>query len=340
MLFPTTIVGSFPQPDWLIDRPKLAGRFPPRVRARELWRIPEPFLQQAWEDATLLAIRAQEDAGLDIVSDGEIRRESYSNRFATALEGVDIDNPGTALDRSGHPNPVPRIVGKLRRKRPVEVEDLLFLKTHTDRRTKITVPGPFTMSCQAQNDFYASEAEAAMDYAAAVNEEIRDLFAAGADVVQIDEPYMQARPEKARQYGLAALNRALEGIKGTTAVHICFGYAAIIHQRPSGYSFLPELAGCTCRQVSIETAQSKLDCSVLAQLPDKQIMVGCIDLADMTVETPEQVAARIRRALPYVDKERVILAPDCGMKYLPREAAIGKLKAMVEAARLLRTEFG
>jgi len=340
MLFPTTIVGSFPQPDWLIDRPKLAGRFPPRVRARELWRIPEPFLQQAWEDATLLAIRAQEDAGLDIVSDGEIRRESYSNRFATALEGVDIDNPGTALDRSGHPNPVPRIVGKLRRKRPVEVEDLLFLKAHTDRSTKITVPGPFTMSCQAQNDFYANEAEAAMDYAAAVNEEIRDLFAAGADVVQIDEPYMQARPEKARQYGLAALNRALEGIKGTTAVHICFGYAAIIHQRPSGYSFLPELAGCTCRQVSIETAQSKLDCSVLAQLPDKQIMVGCIDLADMTVETPEQVAARIRRALPYVDKERVILAPDCGMKYLPREAAIGKLKAMVEAARLLRTEFG
>ncbi|HUL64203.1 MAG TPA: uroporphyrinogen decarboxylase family protein [Burkholderiaceae bacterium] len=339
MLFPTTIVGSFPQPDWLIDRPKLAGRFPPRVRARELWRIPEPFLQQAWEDATLLAIRAQEDAGLDIVSDGEIRRESYSNRFATALEGVDIDNPGTALDRSGHPNPVPRIVGRIRRRRPVEVEDLLFLKAHTDRRTKITVPGPFTMSCQAQNDFYASDAEAALDYATAVNEEIRDLFAAGADVVQIDEPYMQARPEKARQYGLAALNRALEGIAGTTAVHICFGYAAIIHQRPSGYSFLPELAGCACKQVSIETAQSKLDCSVLAQLPDKQIMVGCIDLADMTVETPEQVAARIRRALPYVDKERVILAPDCGMKYLPREVATGKLAAMVAAATILREEF-
>ena len=339
MLFPTTIVGSFPQPDWLIDRPKLAGRFPPRVRARELWRIPEPFLQQAWEDATLLAIRAQEDAGLDIVSDGEIRRESYSNRFATALEGVDIDNPGTALDRSGHPNPVPRIVGRIRRRRPVEVEDLLFLKAHTDRRTKITVPGPFTMSCQAQNDFYASDAEAALDYATAVNEEIRDLFAAGADVVQIDEPYMQARPEKARQYGLAALNRALEGIAGTTAVHICFGYAAIIHQRPSGYSFLPELAGCACKQVSIETAQSKLDCSVLAQLPDKQIMVGCIDLNDMTVETPEQVAARIRRALPYVDKERVILAPDCGMKYLPREVATGKLAAMVAAATILREEF-
>jgi 5-methyltetrahydropteroyltriglutamate--homocysteine methyltransferase len=340
MLFPTTIVGSFPQPEWLIDRPKLAGRFPPRVRATELWRVAEPYLQQAWEDATLLAIRAQEDAGLDIVSDGEIRRESYSNRFATALEGVDIDNPGTALDRSGHPNPVPRIVGKIRRRRAVEVEDLLFLKAHTDRRIKITVPGPFTMSCQAQNEFYASDAEAAMDYAAAVNEEIRDLFAAGADVVQIDEPYMQARPEKARQYGLAALNHALDGITGTTAVHICFGYAAIIHQRPSGYSFLPELAGCSCKQISIETAQSKLDCAVLAQLPDKQIMVGCLDLSDMMVETPEQVAARIRRALPYVAKERVILAPDCGMKYLPRDVAVGKLKAMVGAARLLRREFG
>ena len=338
MLFPTTIVGSFPQPDWLIDRPKLAGRFPPRVRARELWRVAEPYLQQAWEDATLLAIRAQEDAGLDIVSDGEIRRESYSNRFATALEGVDIDNPGTALDRSGHPNPVPRIVGKIRRKRAVEVEDLLFLKAHTDRRIKITVPGPFTMSCQAQNDFYASDAEAALGYAAAVNEEMRDLFAAGADVVQIDEPYMQARPEKARQYGLTALNRALDGITGTTAVHICFGYAAIIHQRPSGYSFLPELAGCSCRQISIETAQSKLDCAVLAQLPDKQIMVGCLDLSDMTVETPEQVAARISRALPYVAKERVILAPDCGMKYLPRDVAFGKLKAMAEAAAILRRE--
>jgi 5-methyltetrahydropteroyltriglutamate--homocysteine methyltransferase len=340
MLFPTTIVGSFPQPDWLIDRAKLAGRFPPRVRAKELWRVPEPYLQQAWEDATLLAIRAQEDAGLDIVSDGEIRRESYSNRFATALEGVDIDHPGTALDRSGHPNPVPRITGKIRRKHPVEVEDLMFLKAHTDRRVKITVPGPFTMSCQAQNDFYPSDEAAAMDYAAAVNAEIRDLFAAGADVVQIDEPYMQARPEKARAYGLKALNAALDGVTGTTAVHICFGYAAIIHQRPSGYSFLPELRGCSCRQVSIETAQSKLDCAVLAELDDKQIMVGCIDLSDMTVETPEQVAARIRRALPYVAKERVILAPDCGMKYLPREVATGKLKAMVAAARLLRAEHG
>src|SRR5882672_8952110 len=252
MLFPTTLVGSYPQPDWLIDRAKLAGRFPPRVRAKELWRVPEPYLAAAQDDATRLAIAAQEEAGLDIVTDGEIRRESYSNRFATALEGVDIDNPGSALDRSGHPNPVPRIVGKIRRRHPVEVQDLKFLRAHTDRTIKITVPGPFTMSQQAQNDFYESEEDAAMDYAAAVNEEIRDLFAAGADVVQIDEPYMQARPERARQYGLKALNRALEGVNGATAVHICFGYAAVIHSRPSGYSFLGELAACTCGQVSIE----------------------------------------------------------------------------------------
>src|SRR5216117_2552193 len=266
MLFPTTLVGSYPQPEWLIDRKKLAGRFPPRVRARELWRIPDALLAEAQDDATLLAIRAQEEAGLDIITDGEIRRESYSNRFATALEGVDIDNPGTALDRSGHPNPVPRIAGPIRRRRPVLVGDVEFLRARTKRTIKMTVPGPFTMSQQAQNDHYSSEAAAAMDYAAAVNEEIRDLFAAGADIVQVDEPYMQARPEKAREYGLRALNRALDGLTGTTAVHICFGYAAIIHSRPSGYSFLPELAGCSCRQVSIETAQSKLDCAVLAKL--------------------------------------------------------------------------
>ena len=340
MLFPTTLVGSYPQPEWLIDRAKLAGRFPPRVRAKELWRIPERWLAEAQDDATLLAIKAQEQAGLDIITDGEIRRESYSNRFATALEGIDIDKPGTALDRSGHPNPVPRIVGKVRRKHPVEVQDLLFLKKHTAKATKITVPGPFTMAQQAQNDFYESEEEAAMDYAAAVNGEIRDLFAAGADIVQIDEPYMQARPEKARQFGLKALNRALDGIEGMTAVHICFGYAAIIHQRPSGYSFLPELADCSCSQVSIETAQSGLDCSVLVSLPNKKIMVGCIDLSDMKVETPEVVVQRVKRALPYVPKENVILAPDCGMKYLPREVADGKLRALVEGARRLRAEYG
>jgi 5-methyltetrahydropteroyltriglutamate--homocysteine methyltransferase len=339
MLFPTMLVGSYPQPEWLIDRKKLAGRFPPRVRAKELWRIAEPFLAEAQDDATLLAIRAQEDAGLDIITDGEIRRESYSNRFATALEGIDIDNPGTALDRSGHPNPVPRVVGKIRRKHPVEVADLEFLKGHTSRSVKMTVPGPFTMSQQAQNEYYPSEEEASLDYAAAVNEEIKDLFAAGADIVQIDEPYMQARPEKARKYGLRALERALDGVSGTTAVHICFGYAAIIHERPSGYSFLPELSGCTCHQVSIETAQSKLDCAVLERLTGKKIMVGAIDLSDMTVETPELVAARIRRALPYVKPENVIIAPDCGMKYLPRDVAFGKMRAMAGAAAILRKEF-
>ena len=339
MLFLTTLVGSYPQPEWLIDRKKLAGRFPPRVRARELWRVEPPFLQEAQDDATVLAIRAQEQAGLDIITDGEIRRESYSNRFATALEGVDIDNPGTALDRSGHPNPVPRIVGKIRRKHPVEVQDVVFLRKSTNKLVKMTVPGPFTMSQQAQNDYYKSEEEAAMDYAAAVNAEIKDLFAAGADIVQVDEPYMQARPEKARQYGLKALNRALEGINGTTAVHICFGYAAIIHQRPSGYSFLHELAGCSCKQVSIETAQSNLDTSVLQELPGKKILVGCIDLSDMKVETAQTVIERIKKALRYVPKEDVILAPDCGMKYLPRDVAFGKMKAMVEAAKILRAEF-
>ena len=299
-LFPTTLVGSYPQPDWLIDRKKLAGRFPPRVRARELWRVSPDWLDEAQDDATLIAIRDQERAGLDIITDGEMRRESYSNRFATALEGVDIDNPGSALDRSGHPNPVPRVVGKVRRKHAVEVRDLEFLKANTTRMVKMTVPGPFTMSQQAQNDFYKDEGELALDYAGAVNEEIRDLFAAGADIVQIDEPYMQARPEKARQFGVAAVKRALDGIVGTTALHICFGYAAIIHVRPSGYSFLPELADTPVKQISIETAQSNLDTAVLAKLPGKTIILGVIDLSDMTVETPEKVAERIRRALPHV----------------------------------------
>jgi 5-methyltetrahydropteroyltriglutamate--homocysteine methyltransferase len=338
-ILPTSLVGSYPQPDWLIDRQRLAGRFPPRVRARELWRVAPEHLEQAQDDATLLAIRAQERAGLDIITDGEMRRESYSNRFATALEGVDIDNPGTALDRSGHPNPVPRVVGRIRRRHPVETRDVAFLRANTDRMIKITVPGPFTMAQQAQNDFYEDEAEMAMDYAAAVNDEIRDLFAAGADIVQIDEPYMQARPEKARQYGLDAVNRALEGITGTTALHICFGYAAIIHARPTGYSFLPELCNCRVRQISIETAQSDLDTSVLRQLPDQTIILGVIDLADMTVESPETVAARIRRALPHINPERVIVAPDCGMKYLPREVADGKMRAMVEGAAIVRREI-
>ncbi|HVZ37146.1 MAG TPA: uroporphyrinogen decarboxylase family protein [Polyangiaceae bacterium] len=333
------LVGSYPQPEWLIDRKKLAGRFPPRVRARELWRIPPEFLAEAQNDATVLAIRAQERAGLDVITDGEIRRESYSNRFATALAGVDLDNPGTALDRSGHPNPVPRIVGPIQRKHAVLVEDLLFLKRNTDRPVKITVAGPFTMAEQAQNDYYPTLEAAALDYAVAVNAEIKDLFAAGADIVQIDEPYMQARPEKARAYGLRAVNRALEGVEGRTALHICFGYAAIIHERPSGYSFLPELGGCSCQQVSIETAQSKLDCSVLEKLRGKQILVGCLDLSDLSVETPETVVARIERALEFVAPENVVLAPDCGMKYLPPEVAFGKLQSMVEAARRLRARF-
>ena len=338
-LLPTTLVGSYPQPDWLIDREKLAGRFPPRVRAMELWRVDPRWLEEAQDDATILAIRDQERAGLDIITDGEQRRESYSNRFATALEGVDLDNPGTALDRSGHPNPVPRIAGRIRRKHPVEVRDVQFLRAHTDRRIKMTVPGPFTMSRQAQNDFYESEEELVLDYAAAVNEEIKDLFAAGADVVQLDEPYMQARPEKAREFGLKALDRALDGVTGMTALHICFGYAAIIHERPSGYSFLPELAGSAVKQISIETAQSGLDCSVLEKLPGKTILLGVLDLSDMSVETPKTVAERIRRGLAHVDAANVIVAPDCGLKYLPRDVAFGKMQAMVEGADMVRAEI-
>ena len=339
MLLPTTLVGSYAQPEWLIDRAKLAHRFPPRVRAKELWRVPEPYLAEAQDDATVLAIKAQEDAGLDIITDGEIRRESYSNRFATTLEGVDIDNPGVALDRSGHPNPVPRIMGPIRRKRPVEVDDLDFLRAHTTRKVKMTVPGPFTMSQQAQNDYYPTLAEAAFAYAEAVNAEIKDLIAAGADIVQIDEPYMQARPGPAELYGLAALNRALEGVDGVTAVHICFGYAAIIHDRPSTYSFLPQLKGCRCQQISIETAQSKLDCAVLKELPDQKIILGVLDLSTPEIETAETVAARIRRALAYRRPEDIIVAPDCGLKYLPRDSAFGKMKAMVEGARIVRAEL-
>jgi 5-methyltetrahydropteroyltriglutamate--homocysteine methyltransferase len=339
MLFPTSLVGSYPQPDWLIDRDRLAGRFPPRVRARELWRVDPAWLEQAQRDATTLAIRAQEQAGLDIITDGEQCRESYSNRFATALDGVDIDNPGTALDRSGQPNPVPRVTGPVRRRHPVEVDDVRFLRAGTGRTIKITVPGPFTMAQQAQDDHYGSTESLAMAYAEAVGEEVGDLFAAGADIVQLDEPYLQARPEPAREYGVRAINRALEHARGTTAVHLCFGYAAIIHDRPSGYSFLPELAACDCDQISVETAQSGLDCSVLAALDGKTIILGVLDLNDTTVESQETVIARVRRALAYVPAERLILAPDCGMKYLPRDAAFGKLTSMTAAAARLRAEL-
>ena len=339
MLLPTSLVGSYPQPDWLIDREKLAGRFPPRVRAKELWRVAPEWLDQAMDDATLLAIRDQERAGLDIITDGEMRRESYSNRFATALDGVDLDNPGVALDRSGEPNPVPRVTGRIRRRHAVETRDVAFLRANTDRMIKITVPGPFTMAQQAQNDFYDDEAEMARDYAVAVNEEIRDLFAAGADIVQIDEPYMQARPERARAYGLDALRTALDGVEGQTALHICFGYAALIHERPEGYNFLPELADTPLQQISIETAQADLDCAILEKLPGKTIILGVLDLSTHEVETPETVAARIRRALPHVAPERIIVAPDCGLKYLPRDVAYGKMRAMVEGAGIVRSEL-
>ena len=339
MLLPTSLVGSYPQPEWLIDREKLGHQMPPRVRAAELWRIPPPWLEQAQDDATLLAIRQQEAAGLDIITDGEIRRESYSNRFATALNGLDLDHPGTISSRSGHRALVPRVVGKISRRHPVEVRDLQFLRARTKRLVKITVPGPFTMSQQAQNEHYPTEAEMALDYAAAVNAEIKDLFAAGADIVQMDEPYMEAQPEKARQFGLAALERALEGVTGTTALHICFGYAALVPGRPARYSFLSELEAAPVRQISIETAQSSLDCSVLAKLPSKAIILGVLDLSSVEIETPDVVAARIRRALPFVSPEHLILAPDCGLKYLPAEVAFGKMQAMVEGAQKVRAEL-
>jgi len=335
---PTSLVGSYAQPDWLIDRERLRHRFPPRVRARELWRIDPQYLEEAQDDATVVAIRDQERAGLDIITDGEQRRESYSNRFATALAGVDVDNPGTALDRSGHPNPVPRVVGPVERRHPVQVRDVQFLRSNTSKPIKMTVPGPFTMSQQAQNDFYESDAELALAYAGAVHDEIADLFAAGADIVQIDEPYMQARPEKAREFGLAALARALHGIEGTTAVHICFGYAAIIHERPEAYSFLPELAASPCDHISIETAQSNLDAAILETLPGKGIILGVIDLDSDEVESPDTVAGRIRKALPYKRPDELTAAPDCGMKYLPRAVAYGKLEAMVAGAATVRAE--
>ena len=331
---PTSLVGSYAQPSWLIDRERLRDRFPPRVRALELWRVDPAWLEEAQDDATRVAIADQERAGLDIVTDGEMRRESYSNRFATALDGVDIDNPGTALDRSGHPNPVPRVVGEVSRRHPVQVRDLEFLKAHTSRKVKMTVPGPFTMSQQAQDDFYGSPDKLGMAYAEAVRGEILDLFEAGADIVQVDEPYMQARPEPAREYGLDALKHATDGMPGTMAVHICFGYAAIIHERPSGYSFLPELEATEADQISIETAQSGLDLDVLDSLASKTIILGVLDLSTNDVETPETVAERIRRAFPHKDPDRLIAAPDCGMKYLSREAAYGKLESLVEGARL------
>jgi 5-methyltetrahydropteroyltriglutamate--homocysteine methyltransferase len=330
----TTVVGSYPQPDWLIDRERLGDRLPPRVRARELWRVGEPFLDGAQDDATRLAVQDMERAGVDVVTDGEMRRESYSNRFATALDGVDLDRPGVALDRTGHENPVPRVVGPIRRTRPVEVRDVEFLRSITDRLIKITVPGPFTMTQQAQNDHYPDERSLALAYADAVNEELRDLKAAGADFVQIDEPYLQARPEQAREYAIEAIDRALTGIEGDTVLHTCFGYAHIVHDRPSGYPFLGELADCAATHLSLEAAQPRLDPAVLRDVPGKMILWGVLDLGSPEVETPEVVAERIRGAIAVVGAECVIAAPDCGMKYLSRDLAFRKLEAMVAGARL------
>jgi 5-methyltetrahydropteroyltriglutamate--homocysteine methyltransferase len=338
-LLPTTLVGSLPQPDWLLNRELLSSNTPPRVRMRDLWRVAPEWLEQAQDDATLLAIHDQERAGIDILTDGEMRRESYSNRFATALEGVDLDNPGTVISRSNQQVLVPRVVGKIRRKHAVEVRDVQFLRANTDHTIKITVPGPFTMAQQAQNDHYPTDEAMALDYAVAVNEEIKDLFAAGADIVQVDEPYMQARPEQARAYGLKAFQRALEGVEGTTAVHICFGYGHMVKGKPAGYSFLEEFAETPVKQVSVETAQPSLDCSVLEKLRGKTIMLGVLNLGTHEVETAETVAGRIRRALPYVNPDRLVIAPDCGLKYLPRESALGKLRALVAGARIVRTEL-
>jgi 5-methyltetrahydropteroyltriglutamate--homocysteine methyltransferase len=336
-LLPTTVVGSYPQPRWLIDRAKLGSKVP-RVRAPEIWRVEKAFLEEAQDDATLLAIRDMERAGIDIITDGEMRRESYSNRFATELEGIDIEQPGTTINRSGVPIPVPRVAGPIRRKGPVEVRDVVFLKSNTSRKTKITLPGPFTMAQQAQDDYYKDEEALALAFAAAVNEELRDLKAAGADVVQIDEPWLQARPERAARYGVKAINRALQGIPGTTIVHLCFGYAAAVKDKPTGYSFLPQLEGTTASQISIEAAQPRLDLGVLREL-SKTLMVGVIDLGTSDVETSQDVANRIRAALKFVPAERLVVAPDCGMKYLTREAAFGKLKALAEGAKIVRKEL-
>jgi 5-methyltetrahydropteroyltriglutamate--homocysteine methyltransferase len=338
-LLATTVVGSYPQPDWLVDRSRLAEGVP-RVRQRDIWRIAEPFLEQAQDDATIVAIHELEQAGIDVVTDGEIRRESYSNRFATALEGVDAASPGVIRDRNGKQTRVPRVVGRILRTRPVELRDMEFLRRHTRRPAKITLPGPFTLAQQAQNEAYPDVEALAMDFAAAVNAEARDLERAGADVIQLDEPWLRNDPEAAGRFAVPAINRALEGLTVPTAIHLCFGYAAVVrHQKPAGYSFLPQLAATTARQISIEAAQPKLDLGVLADLAGKTIVLGVIDLADPAVETPEQVATRIHAGLRRVPAARLVAAPDCGMKYLPREVAFGKLAALSAGARLVRAEL-
>ena len=338
-LLPTTVVGSYPQPDWLVNRETLHHHGVPRTHAHDVWRIEGAFLEQAQDDGTILAIRDMERAGIDIVTDGEIRRESYSNRFALALEGVDTDRPGSVRSSGGRETPVPRVVGRIRRVAAVETRDARFLLENATRATKITLPGPFTLSQQVQNDFYKDEEEMAMDYAIAVNQELRDLKATGVDVVQLDAPWVRTSPEKATRYGIKAINRALEGIEGITAVHLCFGYAAVVANKPSGYSFLPQLSDTVAAQISIEAAQPKLDLGVLKDLSGKTIMLGVLDLGDNTVETADVVAARIRAGLKFVAAEKLVAAPDCGMKYLPRGVAFGKLKAMAEGAAIVRREL-
>jgi 5-methyltetrahydropteroyltriglutamate--homocysteine methyltransferase len=339
-LFPCSIVGSYSQPDWLVYKERLAKSLPPRVRAEDIWRIPLDLLKSAQDDATRLAIKDMEEAGLDIITDGEIRRESYSNRFATALNGVDVENAGQAMDRTGKLNEVPRIIGPISRKYPVELEDAKFLLANTDRETMISVPGPFTMSQQAQNDYYESDADMALALAEAVNAEIKDLHDSGVDVVIIDEPYMEARADAARDYGVAALQKALEGVSGKTAVHICFGYGQKMKVKPDQYHFMAEMKDVPCDRISVETAQPRLDCSVLQSLPAHEIMLGVINLGTSDVDPVNEVVARVERALPFIDRERVILAPDCGLKYIPRENAFGKLKNMCEAAAQLRARHG
>jgi 5-methyltetrahydropteroyltriglutamate--homocysteine methyltransferase len=339
-ILPTTVVGSYPQPDWLVNR-EMLSKTVPRTRMQEIWRVEDRFLEQAQDDATLLAIRHMEAAGVDIVSDGEIRRESYSNRFATALEGIDLENPGKVVARGGRVTEVPRVVSQIRRTRAVEKRDMEFLRRHTSRVAKMTLPGPFTMSQQAKNEFYDDVEELVMDLAAAVNDEAHDLVAAGADIIQLDEPWVRNDPEAARRYAVKGINRALQGIKVPTIVHLCFGYAAVVpgETKPTGYSFLAELAECNAAQISIEAAQPKLDLGVLNDLAGKTILLGVLDLGDKSAETPEVVAARIREGLKYLSPERLIPAPDCGMKYLSRELAFAKLKALAEGAAIVRNEI-
>jgi 5-methyltetrahydropteroyltriglutamate--homocysteine methyltransferase len=336
----TAVVGSYPQPEWLIDHALLTKMMAPRVRVREVWRIPEERLEEAQDDATIVAIREQELAGIDVITDGEIRRESYSNKFANALDGIDRERVGEIVGRTGAKIPVPIVSGPIKRREPVEVRDVKFLRAHTDRTIKITLPGPFTMTQQVVDEHYRDEEALALAYADAVNEEMRDLFAAGADVVQLDEPWLQARADNARRYGIKAIDRALAGATGTTALHLCVGYAALVKNKPaSGYSFLEELEQCAAQQISIEAAQPHVDLSILKSLPSKTVMVGVLDLNDRNVETPEQVAERIRAALEVLPPERLIATPDCGMKYLPRAVAFGKLQALAAGAAIVRAEL-